>query len=63
MQIIIDQDASYLFRPGNLRDLTDTLEEVIAADDGCWGNVHRQRLCLMIDLLDALKRAAKEAAR
>jgi hypothetical protein len=63
MRIIIDPDEAYLFRPGNLRDLTDTLERVIAADDDGWGNVHRQRLGLMIDLLDALKRAAKEAAR
>jgi hypothetical protein len=61
MQIIVDNSDAYLFRPGNLRDLADTLETVIASDEGEWGNVHKQRLCLIIDLLDALRRAAKAA--
>ena len=63
MRIIIDPDETYLFRPGNIRDFGDTLEEVLAADDGYLGSIHRQRLGLMMDLLHALKRAAKEAAR
>jgi hypothetical protein len=65
MQINIDPDSSYLFRPGNLRELEEILNETLA-EAGLPKSrdmVHQRRLYKILDLIEALQRATREASR
>jgi hypothetical protein len=63
MQIIIEPESSYLFRPSNLRELMDIWEETIAEWPKDRTSTHQTRLYKMLDLLEALQRAERGASR
>jgi hypothetical protein len=70
MQINIEPDSSYLFRPYNLRGFVDTLQEILAEENEDRASMHHQRLYQVLDMIEALTQAvdaarktAKEAAR
>lgn len=62
MQININDESRYLFRPYNLRGFADTLEVILAEENEFRESMHQQRLYQVLDMLEALTQAV-DAAR
>lgn len=62
MRINLSTDSSYLFRPSNLREYADALQEILAEKNDDRASHHQQRLYQVLDMIDVLLQAMKEVA-